>query len=311
MTMKSPVFVDCYGHLADRFDESMRKVVPGLDVFQGSADSDDVLIHRLKGRRHALVYMGYLSRRVLKACPDLQTVAYLSSGLATHVDMDAIQETNVRLEGVKGYGDRAVAEHAIALALGGLKRLAEMDRCVRQGRFELMLTEEFSGKTFGIIGLGGIGCETARIAHALGANVVGWNRSGSPPEDDIPVRILPMNGALEQSDILSIHLALNGQTEGILDQASFGRMKSNVILVNTARAGLVDEKALMEALRSRKIGHAALDVFHDEPLPIGHPITSFDNVTLSPHSAWMTTQAIDRLLIAGLNLLKRQIAETS
>ena len=215
---------------------------------------------------------------------------------------------DIRFEGVRGYGDRAVAEHAIALAFAALKRLREMDAEIRADRWRLMRTEEFSSKVFGLVGLGGIGRETARIADALGARVIGWSRSGA--NGGAPAQILPLRDVLEQSDILSLHLALGPDTEGFLGDQAFERIKPGVILINTARAGLVDEPALLKALADGRIGHAGLDVFHREPLPPDSPFLGLDNVTLTPHSAWLTTQAIDRLLIAGLQLLQLHISES-
>lgn len=117
----APVFVDCYGDPADRFTDRMRAIVPGLDVLHGPADDEDELIARIQGRRHVLAFMVYMSGRVLRACPDLRTIAYLSTGLATHGDVDEAARLGIRFEGVKGYGDRAVAEHAIALAFAALR----------------------------------------------------------------------------------------------------------------------------------------------------------------------------------------------
>ena len=300
-----PLFADCYGYLAERFTARMQDIVPGVAVFNGEPDGEDELIRRLQGRRNVLIYMGFMSARVLRACPDLKSIAYLSTGLATHGDLTVAAELGIAFEGVKGYGDRAVAEHTIALALGGLKRLAEMDRAVRRGQWRLMRSEEFQGKTFGVIGLGGIGTETAAIASVLGANVIGWTRSGGAP--DAPVTMMELDAVLEQSDILSMHLALNEQTQGFLDAAKLSRTKPGVIILNTARAGVIDYTALIDELASGHIGHAGLDVFHDEPLPTTDPLAQFENVTLTPHSAWLSTQAIDRLLMAGMELLRHHI----
>ena len=308
MAAKLPVFVDCHGELAERLTDGMLGIVPGIDVYRDQPRDEDELVRRLQGRRNALVYMGYMSERVLRACPGLGTIAYLSTGLSTHGDLETARELGTRIEGVSGYGDRAVAEHAVTLALAGLKRIAEMDRELRSNRWRLMRTEEFSRKTFGLIGLGGIGAETARIAHALGARVIGWTRSGN--DRGTPAEMLKLADVLSQSDVLSLHLALNPATEGLLGADAFRRMKRGVVLVNTARAGIVEEKALVQALNDGTVGHAGLDVFHQEPIPPGNPLIGLHNVTLTPHSAWMTTQAIDRLLVAGLRLLARHIKES-
>ena len=285
----------------------MLSLVPGIDVLHGRPRDEDELIRRLTGRRNVLVYMAYMPERVLRACPDLRTIAYLSSGLATHGDLETAGELGIRFEGIKGYGDRAVAEHAIALALAALKRICEMDREVRANRWRSMRVEEFGAKTFGIIGLGGIGTETARIALRLGARVIAWTRSGR--SGGVPVEMLPLKDVLTQSHILSLHLELNPDTQGLIGSDAFALMKPGVILINTARAGIVQETALYHALEAGIVAHAALDVFHREPLPADSPLQGRENVTLTPHAAWLTTQAIDRLLVAGLQLLATHIAE--
>ena len=307
MVVAPPAFVDCFGDAAERLTDDMLSVVPGIEVLRGKPQDEGELMRRLTGRRNVLVYMAYMSERVLRACPDLRTIAYLSSGLATHGDIEAAGRLGVRFEGVKGYADRAVAEHAIALALAALKRICEMDREVRANRWRLMRIEEFSAKTFGIIGLGGIGTETARIALGLGARVIAWTRSGR--SSGVSVEMLPLRDVLSQSHILSLHLELNSATEGFIGSEAFARMKPGVILVNTARAGIVEETALHRALETGIVAHAALDVFHREPLPAESPLLSRENVTLTPHSAWLSTQAIDRLLVTGLQLLARHTAE--
>lgn len=304
-----PVFVDCYGDLAARFSSDMSKIVPNLQVFFEKPDSEDILIERLQGRKNALVYMSYISSRVLKECPELKTISYLSTGLATHGDVEIAKKMGVRFEGVKGYGDRAVAEHAIALAFAAIKRLNEMDRAVRSGNWGLIKTEEIQSKTIGIIGLGGIGLETAKISSSLGARTIGWSRS--KPHTDIPIELLTLDQVLSQSDIISLHLPLTKETTGFIGSNALKKTKPGLILINTARAGIIDESALISYLNSGHIGHCALDVFHQEPVPMSNPLIKMKNVTLTPHSAWLTSQAIDRLLIAGLNLLKRHIAETS
>ncbi len=304
--MTGPAFVDCYGDVAERLTPAMTALVPGVEVIPDAVTDEDELIGRMAGRRHVLAYMAYMSGRVLRACPELRTIAYLSTGLATHGDLDEAQRLGIRFEGVKGYGDRAVAEHAIALAFAGLRRLGEMDSRVRKGAWGLMRSEEFAGSTFGLIGLGGIGAETARLAHALGARTIGWSRSGSA--GDAPVEMMPVEQVLAEADIVSLHLALTDDTRGWLDAGRIAAMKPGAILINTARGGLVDEAALVGALSSGQIAHAGLDVFAEEPLNVDHPLAALGNVTLTPHSAWLTTAATDRLLTLGFRLLADHVA---
>jgi len=301
-----PVFVDCRDDISVFLTPETREIVPDLDIFFGSPRDEDQLIERLQGRTHALIYMAYVSERVLSTCPDLEAIVYLSTGLATHIDLDAAGRTEIRIEGVRAYGDRAVAEHAIGLAFDALKKLSVMDREIRHGAWRLKQGRELGGKTFGLIGLGGIGSETARMAAALGCRVVGWNRSRIPSSHR--AEILTFDEVLTQSDILSLHLALTPETINILGSAEISRMKPGAILINTARAQLVNEQALCQALGDGRIEHAALDVFHEEPLPPDHPMTGMENITLSAHSGWFTAEAIGRLLERGFQQLADQLA---
>jgi len=305
MAERRPIFVDCAPEISCYLRPTIRAVMPDMDIrFDVPANEDD-LIHRLKGRSAALVYMAYLSRRVLKACPELKTIVYLSTGLATHADLDAVAEFGVDLTGVKGYGDRAVAEHAVVLGLCALRRVAEADRAVRAGRFDLVLSEEFQGKTFGVVGLGGIGCETARIASVLGMRVMAWNRTPANPPADCELHEL--DAVIANADILSLHIALSDETRGFFDRRRLARMKPGAALVNTARAELVDEDALIAGLDAGRPAYAALDVFHSEPLPPDHRLNRLDNVTLTSHSAWFTPQAVGRLLHAGFACLAEKL----
>ena len=304
-----PVFVDCRPEIAPYLSPAIRALVPAMTVCEGAPRDEAALIRRLAGRRFAMVYLAYLSEAVLAACPDLRGVVYLSSGLATRVDLAAIARRGIDLTGVRGYADRAVAEHAIALMFAALRNLALMDRQARAGRFPTLPGRECAGLTFGVVGLGGIGCEAARIAHTLGMRVLGWGRRGVP--EGVPAAAVELPDLLAQSDIVSLHLRLEDGTRGLLGAAQLATMRPDAILVNTARAALVDEVALLAALREGRLGHAALDVYHEEPLPAGHPLLTLDNVTLSTHSAWYTPQAVTRLLEAGYRQMRDKLAMTA
>ena len=151
-----------------------------------------------------------------------------------------------------------------------------------------------------MIGLGGIGREVVRIGKGIGMNVVAYNRS----KVDAGVPLIELDALLAQSDIVSMHLVLGDETRGFLDAARIARMKKGVIFVNTARAALVDETAMMAALASGQIGHAALDVYHAEPLKPDHPLTRLENVTLSAHAAFRTPEASMTLLRRAIDIVK-------
>ena len=205
---------------------------------------------------------------------------------------------------IKGYGDTAVAEHAIALMMACCRDIARMDRDMRSGSWTPREGMQLHGKTLGIIGLGGIGQEVARIARGIGMDVVAWNRS---PRPDAGLRLVDLGTLLATSDVISLNLTLNDETRGFLNADRIARLKPGAILINTARGALVDEPALIAALQNGRIRHAGLDVFHAEPLKSDHPLARLDNVTLSAHAAFRTLEASMTLLRRAIDIVRRII----
>ena len=164
---------------------------------------------------------------------------------------------------------------------------------MRAGQWVRTEGTQLTGKTVGLIGYGGIAAEVARIARGGGMRVLAWNRTPRAAEG---VEFVPLDRLLSESHVVSLHLLLTDETRGFLDGARLAAMRPGAILVNTARGALVEEAALVAALRSGPLGHAALDVFEQEPLPPGHVLTALDNVTLSAHSAFRTPEASETLI---------------
>jgi D-3-phosphoglycerate dehydrogenase len=160
---------------------------------------------------------------------------------------------------------------------------------------------ELRGKTLGVVGLGGIGREMARIASGIGLKVVAWNRS---PRSDAKVPMVDIDELLKQSDIVSLHLGLNDQTKGFLDRAKLQKTKKGAIIVNTARAGVVDEPALIDLLKSGHVGHYATDVFTKEPVDPNEPLLKLDNVTLTAHAGYNTPEAAMTMYRRAIDLAK-------
>jgi len=156
---------------------------------------------------------------------------------------------------------------------------------------------QLGGRKVAVVGLGGIGTTFARMANAVGMKVAGWNRSAR----DVPFFEKDLDAALSGSDVVSIHLSLNSETEGLLDARRLAMPKKGFLLVNTARSQIVAQSALADALDSGQVGHAALDVFEDEPLPRKHPLKARQSVTLTAHAAYMTDDAY-------VELWKRSVA---
>jgi len=176
-----------------------------------------------------------------------------------------------------------------------------MDRSVRAGGWDKVEGVQLAGRTLGVIGLGGIGREVARIGAGIGMAVIAWNRT---PKPDAPVPMVALDELLARADVVSLHLGLSDATRGFLDAARLARLKPGCILINTARGALVDEPALIDALESGRLAHAGLDVFATEPLPAGHQLRRLDTVTLAPHAGFLTGEAALELLRRGVAIVR-------
>jgi len=294
------IFIDCNNELEAVFARVARPDDPPIVVntspFAGSA-----LPRLLAGYDICLDDRSYMPTELVAQSGPLKHIVFLGTGASSYMDVPALNALGVTVHTIKGYGDRAVAEHMIALMFACARALARMDRAVRAGSWGPLEGVQLHGKTLGVIGLGGIGREVARIARGIGMEVVAWNRSRRP---ETCARLVPLDTLLAESDVISLNLALTDDTRGIIDAERIARMQRGVILVNTARGALIEEAALIEALRSGHIGQAGLDVFHAEPLAPDHPLARMENVTLSSHAAFRTLEASMTLMRRAIDIVR-------
>ncbi len=248
-----------------------------------------------------------VDRALLEACPDLRVVSSFSVGV-DHVDLAAATARGVAVGHTPGVLTETTADLAFGLLLAAARRIAEADRWVRAGGWtparrwepDLLLGRDVHGASLGVVGLGEIGRAVARRGLGFGMRVLGWSRS---PAACPGVERVALEELLARADFLSVHLALTPETRGLLDAAALARLPPGAILVNTARGGIVDEVALVEALRSGRLAAAALDVYAREPLPPESPLLRLENVVLTPHigSASRETRArMARLAVENL-----------
>ena len=299
------VFVDCPPFLHELYRGELAAIVPDLEINLGSPSPDEVKA-LLADAPLAMNDHTVFDAALLAACPSLEAIVFLGTGAASYIDLQAAERHGIRVRAYGGYGDQSVAEHAIALMFAAARKLAAMDRALRAGRWETLNSIELAGKTLGVIGTGGIGRAMARLGAGLGMRVIAWNRSGVAA--GLPCAAVELDLLLRTADVVSLHLVLNEKTRGFLDAEKLGLMKPGAIFINTARGAIVDEAALVAALEAGRIGHAGLDVFAEEPLPAGHPLTRLDNVTLTAHAAFATREASERLLRMALELLAEERA---
>jgi D-3-phosphoglycerate dehydrogenase len=301
--MKS-IFIDCNDQLDQVWAKVYRPDDPPITVNTTPFKRED-LPRVIAGYDIALDDHSYMPTELVAQCPQLKHIVFLGTGAASYMNVDELKGRGVTVHTIKGYGDTAVAEHSIALMMAAARGLSRMDRRVRAGHWEPLEGMQLLGKTLGVIGLGGIGLETARIAKGIGMKVIGYNRT---PRPDAGIDQVDIDTLLATSDIVSLHLTLGDETRGFLTPAHIARMKTGAILVNTARGALVDEAALLDALKSGHIRHAALDVFHAEPLKNDHPLAGMDNVTLSAHAAFRTLEASMTLLRRAIDITRKIVA---
>jgi D-3-phosphoglycerate dehydrogenase len=243
----------------------------------------------------------YFSETTLKLCRGLRHIVFLGTGAASFVDLAAASRLGIKVSTISGYGDTTVAEHAMGLVFAASRHIAIMHGIVRGGGWRPMQGTELRGKTLGIVGLGGIGREMARIASGIGLKVIAYNRSARP---DTSVPMVGIDELLQRSDIVSLHLGLNDETRGFLDRARLHKTKRGVIIVNTARAGVVDEAALIDLLESGHVGHYATDVLAKEPPAPDEPLLKLDNVTLTAHAGYNTPEAAMTMYRRAIDLAK-------
>ena len=304
--MKS-IFIDCNNQLAPVFTRVQRADDPPIAINTAPFQSAD-LPRLLAGYELCLDDHSYMPTELMAQCPALKHIVFLGTGASSYMDVPALNGLGINVHTIKGYGDIAVAEHTVALIFACCRDLARMDRGVRGGVWDPLESMQLNGKTLGLIGLGGIGREVARIARGVGMEVIGWNRS---PRPDAGVPLVERDELLARADVISLHLALTDETRGLINAKRLARTKRGVILVNTARAALVEEAALLEGLTSGHIRHAGLDVFHAEPLKPDHPLARMDNVTLTSHAAFRTLEASETLMRRAIDIVCQIVAATS
>ena len=296
------VFVDANVSLGEIFERQRKAGDPDVKVHLDPNIKADEWPSILDGAEIGVVDHTALPTDVAKKCSGLKHIVFLGTGARSYMNPEELAGLGMSVHLIKGYGDTAVAEAAIALMWASARVIPWMDREMRQGNWLREDAMQLTGKTLGLIGFGGIAAEVARIASGSGMKVIAWNRS---PKTHPGVGFVSLEKLLADSHVISIHLLLNDETRGFVSRERIAAMRNGVILVNTARGAIVDEQAMIDALKSGHIRHAGLDVYNIEPLPKDHPLTRISNVTLSAHSAFRTPEASENLIRAAWEHCRR------
>jgi len=255
------------------------------------------LIERLQGCEAAINVRAYskFTDEVFAALPELKFLTVMGTG-TDNIDLVAAKQRGVVVSNTPTAPTISVAEHTVALMLALTKNLVPMHNALKGGEWKHIPGIELRGKTFGLLGLGLIPAEIVPVVRALGMRVVGWSLTHDPARAArLGVELLEKDDVIRQSDVLSLMLRASEKTRHIVGAPELAMMKPSAYLVNTGRGALVDEAALYETLKAKKIAGAAIDVFQTEPLPADSPLLTLDNVVVTPHVAWVTDQGTARM----------------
>jgi D-3-phosphoglycerate dehydrogenase len=251
---------------------------------------EDELIPLLEDCEGYIAGLDFVTGKVLAACKKLRVISRYGAGV-DRLDLRAAAERNITVCNTPGANAQAVADLAIALALAAARKLPMLDRRTREGQWVRSTGVELYGKTMGILGLGAVGRGVAKRAQGFSMQVLAYDPYiDAPYAEENRIAVSDFDALVENSDVISLHLPLNGKTRHIISGEVMGRMKPGAILINTARGGLIDEAAAFEFLRQGRLGGLGLDAYEEEP-PGASPLFTLDNVVLTPHTAAHTAEA--------------------
>ncbi|WP_048146653.1 D-2-hydroxyacid dehydrogenase [Pyrococcus abyssi] len=279
----------------------------GLEVIYEEYPEEDRLVELVKDVEAIIVRSKpKVTRKVIESAPKLKVIARAGVGL-DNIDVEAAKERGIEVVNAPAASSRSVAELAVALMFAVARKIAFADRKMREGVWakKQAMGIELEGKTLGIIGFGRIGYQVAKIARALGMNLLLYDPY--PNEErakEVGGKFVDLETLLRESDIVTIHVPLLESTYHLINEERLKLMKKSAILINTSRGAVVDTNALVKALEEGWIAGAGLDVYEEEPLPKDHPLTKFDNVVLTPHIGASTVEAQER---AGVEVAEKVV----
>lgn len=252
-----------------------------------------------------------IKRKTMEACPNLKFIGVLATGYNV-VDVKAAEERKITVTNIPGYATDAVAQYVFALLLELCYHVGEHSNSVKAGEWERSRDfcywneplVELCGKTLGIIGYGRIGKKTAQIAIAFGMKVLAFTPHPDKNQENQNLKFVLLDDLLRKSDVISLHCPLTPKSEGMINKDSISKMKPHVMIVNTSRGPLIDEQDLYDALVSRKVAGAAVDVVSTEPIKSDNPLLKAPNMILTPHIAWAPKETRERLMATAVENLE-------
>jgi len=287
------------------FFEQMSAQDHSITYYDSIPANQNDLLNRAKDTNILVISNYIVSEEVVKKLPNLKMIAVAFTGV-DHIPLSLCKEKGIAVCNAAGYSTQAVAELTIGVAIDLYRKITPFDGITRQnGARSGFLGNEISGKTFGIIGFGEIGVRVAKLAQAFGCKVIAWSRTAKKVQG---VDFVPFDQLLQEADIVSLHIPLTDQTKGLINESKLRLMKSNAVLINTARGPIIDYSALSIALKDGVIAGVAIDVYeHEPPIESNHPILNAPNTILLPHIGFATKEAISSRSEIVLNNIKNWI----
>jgi len=282
-------------YLEEGHIEKLRSI-GDVEIFKDMPKNSEELKRRIDDADIAIVGWSHLTEEILKAVEKLKMVSIWAT-TCHYVDLKTARERKIVVTHVPGYATEAVAEHVFALLLAAARKLLLADKHVRRGEFDWRPFRglELAGRTIGVIGTGAIGCRVAEIAKAFKMRILAFDKYPNfERAEEIGMKYVDLQTLLRESDVITLHVPLTPETEGLIGKSDIDLMKEGCVLINTSQGKVIDEKALIEALKSRKIAYAGLDVFEEEPPPKDNPLFKLENTVLSPHIGFHTLEAAKR-----------------
>jgi len=267
-----------------------------LEIFGEPPKTPNELKERIESADIVIVGWSDMTKNIIDSAKKLKMISIWAT-TCHYADLEASKERGIVVSHVPGYATEAVAEHVFALLLAAIRKLPLADRHVREGDFDWRPFggSELAGKTLGIIGTGAIGCRVAELAKAFKMQILGYDKYlNLKKAEEIGMKYVDLHTLLKESDIVTLHVTLTSETERLIGKKEIDAMKKGAVLINTSQGKVIDEKALIDALKSGKISFAGLDVFEEEPPSKGNSLFKLNNTILSPHVGFHTIEAKKR-----------------
>jgi D-3-phosphoglycerate dehydrogenase len=279
-------------HLGDKHLKRLRSFGE-LEVFREPPKNADELKERMANADIVIVGWTNLTREIINSAKKLKMISIWAT-TCHYVDLDAAKERGISVTHVPGYATESVAEYTMALLLAAIRKVALADKHVRNGEFDYraFVGNELEGKTLGLLGTGSIGCRVAELARAFKMKVIGYDKyPNTKRAEEIGFKYVDLDILLRQSDVVSIHVTLNSETEKLIGEEEIAMMKTGTVVINTSQGKVIDENAMVQGLKLGKLCCAGLDVLEEEPPPKNNPLFKIENTVLSPHIGFNTVEA--------------------